>query len=126
MREDKVPELNAEQLEREYRSQLVAEFADELSARLGRSAEELRQHGLRAGDFPLDGIVEVTFEDGSFMSLHYAFALVNQAQRVVGVFSEHCGYFCVPACCLQVRQLAGSVVVEAFRFDEKGGAAEGD
>jgi hypothetical protein len=69
-------------------------FAEPLAARLGRTAAEIRERGLGAGDFRCDGHIDLTLCDGSTMSLQYAFAVVDVERRIVGVFTEHCGYFC--------------------------------
>lgn len=67
-------------------------FAEALAARVGRSVAEVREGGLEAGDFPIDSEVEVRLADGSRLVLRHAFAVVDEAQGVVGVFSEHGGY----------------------------------
>ena len=68
-------------------------FAEPLAARLGRTADEIRD-GLGARDFPGNEDVEVTFVDGSTMSFRYAFVVFDAAQGIAGVFTEHCGYYC--------------------------------
>lgn len=74
------------------------EFAELLAKRLGRSAQEIREDGLGAGDFSTREEVELTLPDGSVLRLRYAFAVVDEAVGAVAVFSEHCGYyvFCGP------------------------------
>jgi hypothetical protein len=69
-------------------------FAPLLAERLGRSAEEIHDEGLGAGDFKLDECVELELADGSTMFLRHAFAVTDEQQRLVAIFSEHCGYFC--------------------------------
>ena len=91
-------------------------FADQLAARLGRSAREIREEGLEAGDFGLDETVEVKMADGSKLSLRYAFVVVDSEQRRVGIFTEHCGYYCFPAMDLVVRELRGGKVVARRRW----------
>ncbi len=34
--------------------------------------------------------------DGSRVELNYAFALVSEARRAIGVFTEHCGHHLYP------------------------------
>lgn len=69
-----------------------------LSKHLGRSANQLIDHGLEATDFPKTG-VRIMFEDGSLVHFKRAFAigLENLADPKVvsgrvAIFSEHCGY----------------------------------
>ncbi|MCK6508141.1 hypothetical protein L6R53_33045 [Myxococcota bacterium] len=67
-------------------------FAEPLAARVGRSVDEVREGGLEGGDFPIDSEVEVRLADGSRLVLRHAFAVVDEAQGVVGVGAEHGGY----------------------------------
>ncbi len=76
--------------------EVVTDWAGELSARLGRSKEELVNHGLCAADFPPTCCVEVRFADGSFAQFKFAFAVVSEKKNHVVVFTEHCGYFEFP------------------------------
>ena len=78
-------------------------FAEPLAARLGRTVEEISQDGLQAGDFKVNERVEITLADGSSMSFRYAF--VVQGEGLVGVFTEHCGYDCLPMIDLKVNEL---------------------
>jgi hypothetical protein len=86
-------------------------FAAPLAARLGRSVAEIHDEGLDAGDFKLDESIELELADGSTMSLRYAFAVVDLQQRMVGIFSEHCGYFCYGMVNLRLTELKGVNVV---------------
>jgi hypothetical protein len=45
------------------------------------------------------------------MLLHHAFAVFDTAQGIVGVFSEHCGYYCFSLIDLQVDELRGDRVI---------------
>jgi hypothetical protein len=86
-------------------------FAAPLAAKLGRTREELRDEGLGVGDFRIDEGVELTLPDGSTMSFRYAFVVLDVEQRLVGVFTEHCGYFCFGMADLSVRELRRGEVV---------------
>ncbi len=90
-------------------------FAGPLAARLGRPLEEIRDEGLGAFDFKTNEEVELTLCDGSTMSLRYAFFVVEPAQDLVGLFSEHCGYYFFGAASIRcVRQLQGGVEIARF------------
>jgi hypothetical protein len=86
-------------------------FAEALATRLGRTAQEVREDGLRAGDFKVDEQVEITLPDGSSMSFRYAFVVLDAGQGIVGVFTEHCGYHCLPMLDLKVEELRTGKVV---------------
>ena len=89
-------------------------FAPLLATRLGRSAAEIHDEGLGAGDFKLDESVELELADGSTMALRYAFAVVDEEQRLVGIFSEHCGYFCFAMVDLVLIERKGDGVTRHF------------
>lgn len=74
---------------------IIETVAEELSSKLGRPAEEIKEKGLSAYDFNSDE-VEVLFEDGSSAKFRYSFYVENHGKGVIAVFSEHCGYhlFC--------------------------------
>ena len=86
-------------------------FAMPLAVRLGRSVTEILDEGLGVGDFKLDESIELKLGDGSTMCLRCAFAVIDAQQRVVGIFSEHCGYFCYGMVDLELRELKGNKVV---------------
>ena len=74
---------------------LFNRWLPELSAALGRTEEELAANGLGLSPsfFNVEG-VRVQFEDGSEMRFRYASALRCRANpNVVGIFSEHAGYY---------------------------------
>jgi hypothetical protein len=75
---------------------IVRAWAGELAAALGRPEHEIAVHGLDAGDFRAQ-LVELEFDDGSRAELRYAFAVTSATKRAIAVFTEHCGYFVVPA-----------------------------
>jgi hypothetical protein len=86
-------------------------FAVPLAARLGRSVAEIHDEGLSAGDFKVDESIQLKLADGSTLSLRYAFAVLDVQQRLVGIFTEHCGYFCFGMVDLQLSELKGDKLV---------------
>lgn len=86
-------------------------FAPLLAARLGRDAAEIHDEGLGALDFQIDESIALTLPDGSTMSLRYAFAVFDEPQRLVGIFSEHSGYFCFSMIDLTLTERKGERVV---------------
>jgi len=46
---------------------------------------------LRCGDFPSDGPVILSFDDGSICSFQYAF-FRKEGEHTMVVYTEHCGY----------------------------------
>lgn len=82
-------------------------FAEPLAARFDRTTEQVIG-GLRAGDFPLGQEVRVEHPDGSSMRLQNAFALHDPETELVGIFSEHMGYYLF-------RLLGGDLKVTTLR-----------
>jgi hypothetical protein len=76
---------------RTFRYELVQKWAPELSQRLNRSVEEIRERGLFAYDFS-GGRVTIEYMD-AFMRFRAAFLLVNEDRKEMAVFSEHSGYY---------------------------------
>jgi len=72
---------------------IVDLWTDALAERLGRSAADIREHGLSAYDFPADEVIEVRFAYGDSMKFRFAFFIVDEERRMVAVFTEHSGYF---------------------------------
>jgi hypothetical protein len=87
-------------------------FAALLAARLGRDQAEIHDEGLGARDFKLDESIELELGDGSTLLLRCAFAVMDVEQRAVGVFTEHCGYFCFGMFDLKLTELKGDEVVK--------------
>ena len=87
------------------REEIVKEWAEELSKRLGRPAAEIRARGLSAYDFsPLEE-VEVKFPDGSNAHFMFAFFVVSETRKAVAVFTEHCGYWVIPSWGIEVTRV---------------------
>ena len=101
----------ARQLAQQHRWEIRQVFAAPLAARLGRDVTEIRDEGLGAGDFKGDESVELELADGSTLSLRYAFAVMDVQQRLVGIFTEHCGYYCFAMVDLRLTELKGQNVV---------------
>ncbi|HZS40315.1 MAG TPA: hypothetical protein VFF06_25965 [Polyangia bacterium] len=95
---------------------LLQAFAAPLAARFGRSIETIRAEGLKAIDFHTNEGIELTLPDGSTMSFHYAFFVKDDEQRIVGVFTEHCGYHCFGMADLEVRELRDGAEAARHRW----------
>jgi hypothetical protein len=67
-------------------------WSEELAEKFSCSVEEIQKKGLSAKHFPHQTL-EVSFVDGSFIHLHYAFFVVSKDGQYIAVFTEHCGYF---------------------------------
>lgn len=46
-------------------------------------------------NFPIES-VRVELMDGSVVEFRYAFALISEEWKAVGVFTEHCGHHVLP------------------------------
>lgn len=79
-----------------FNREILEQVSDELSLKLGRPAEEIKQRGLSVYDFTSNDKVEVLLEDGSSVNLKYAFYVECPEKGVIAVFSEHCGYYLFP------------------------------
>lgn len=75
-----------------FMREIIETVADELSLKLGRSAEEISQNGLSAYDFTSNDEVEIVFEDGSSVKFKYSFYVECPGKGQIAVFTEHCGY----------------------------------
>jgi len=74
---------------------IIVEWAEELALRFGCSVEVMREQSTRWLSFP-HGTLRVELMDGSCVEFRYAFHLVNEAQRAIAVFTEHCGHHVFP------------------------------
>ncbi len=95
----------------QHRKDITGLFADRLAARLGRTAAEIRDEGLGAGDFEGNERIELALCDGSTMSFRYAFAVFDDEERIVGVFTEHGGHHCFAMADLALKELRDEKVV---------------
>jgi len=59
--------------------QIIADWAEELSGKLGRPKELILERGLRSDDFP-NGELKMTFVDDSFAHFEYSFFIVNSTR----------------------------------------------
>jgi hypothetical protein len=75
-----------------FMREIIETVVDELSLKLGRSTEEIRQNGLSAFDFTSNDEVEIDFEDGSSVKFKYSFYVECSGKDLIAVFTEHCGY----------------------------------
>ena len=73
-------------------SEVLAEWATDLSLKLGRPVEAIRKEGLSAYDFSPSQNVKINFGDGSFAEFRYAFTCIREKESQVAIFTEHCGY----------------------------------
>lgn len=104
-------DVPARQLTVQHMQEIRQAFAPLLAERLGRSASEIHDDGLTALDFKLDESVELELADGSTMVLRYAFAVIDEPQRLVAIFTEHSGYFCFGMVNLVLVERKGDRVV---------------
>ena len=74
--------------------QTVEEWADDLSAKTGRSAEQLREN-YQCIAFP-SGILRLVLMDQSVVEFRWAFHLVSERRKAIAVFTEHCGHHVFP------------------------------
>lgn len=71
---------------------VIADWAPELSAKLGRPVDVILGRGLGAMDFSASSSVEIRDPGGMITRIRFAFALIRPEHSIVAVFSEHCGY----------------------------------
>jgi hypothetical protein len=90
---------------------IIAEWAEELSAKLGRSKEELLNRGLSAGDFRLNEELDITLHDGSTAHFRYAFFIASKARRSIAVFTEHCGYHMFPYFGTKIQRISCDIFI---------------
>jgi len=80
---------------------IIQDWAEELATFLGRSASEIRENGLSVSDFPHQEL-QIKFCDDSEARFKYAFFVESRSKKAVAVFTEHCGYFVLPAAELEI------------------------
>ena len=76
--------------------EVLADWAEDLAKKLGRSQEEILSKGLSAYDFSPGSRVTVNFGEGSTAEFKLAFACINPKIEQVAIFTEHCGYLEFP------------------------------
>jgi hypothetical protein len=79
-----------------HASQLIVDWAEELSRELGRPVEQILGEGLSAHDFSTRSELHIKLMDGSFVQFHCAFHVVNESKCAIAVFTEHCGHHVFP------------------------------
>lgn len=97
-------------------------FATGIAERLGRDVEDIRAEGLGARDFRSNESVELTMLDGSSMNFRNAFVVFDVQEGIMGVFTEHCGYFCFPLAETRVHELRdGEIIARHDRSSRRPG-----
>ena len=76
--------------------EVVSAWSEELAAHFGVTAQDIKDQSTRLISFPLES-VRIELMDGSKAEFKYAFALFNESQRAIAVFTEHCGHHIFPA-----------------------------
>ena len=77
-------------------SEVLVDWAADLSLKLGRPVEIIQKNGLSAYDFSPSQNVKINFGDGSFAEFRYAFVCIREKESRVAIFTEHCGYWEFP------------------------------
>lgn len=106
--------MTPNQVSRKHMDDIRRLFAGALSTRLGRPMEAIRDEGLFLPDFPHAQVVEIALEDRSTMSLRHAFVVTDLERRLLGVFSEHCGYHFFPLEDTVCREVRDGVTVATY------------
>jgi hypothetical protein len=75
-------------------AQLVHEWAEELAVHTGHTREELLANP-ECFDYP-NSTLRIELMDGSVMEFRWAFYLLNESNRAIAVFTEHCGHHVFP------------------------------
>jgi hypothetical protein len=76
-------------------AQIAREWSDELGVHLGCSAAELQERPEAVIRFPVQ-TVRIDMMDGSSVQFKYAFFIVSDTKKAIGLFSEHCGHHVFP------------------------------
>ncbi len=79
----------------QHSKQVVVEWAEELAARFGCSAQAIHERSDRLLSFPSE-TVRVELMDGSSVEFKYAFHIVGEPRRAIAIFTEHCGHHVLP------------------------------
>ncbi len=75
--------------------QLEEEWADALAERFGCTAGDIRADATPFLNYPA-GILRVELMDGSVVEFRYAFHLLDEREKTIAVFTEHCGHHLYP------------------------------
>ena len=75
--------------------EIVHEWAEQLAARFGVTADAIKANPTRLIDFP-SGRLRIVLMDDSHVEFRWAFALIDEARHSIGVFTEHCGFHVFP------------------------------
>jgi hypothetical protein len=73
-------------------NEVVTDWVQELSERLGRPCDRILAQGLSAHDFSPCHSVEIRQPSGMTIRFGYAFAVIRPALKQAVVFTEHDGY----------------------------------
>ena len=72
--------------------ELRKKWSFELSEKLGRSEDEIKEKGLTAHDFSPSKSVEIFYSRTSLVKFDFAFLVMSIEKKAVAVFTEHYGY----------------------------------
>ncbi|MBP6748642.1 MAG: hypothetical protein KA144_03300 [Xanthomonadaceae bacterium] len=72
--------------------EVLSEWAEEVAAKVGRSADDIRTRGIGATDFSPLKSIEIRYPGGMVVQIPFAFVVFRREQSVAAVFSEHAGY----------------------------------
>jgi hypothetical protein len=75
--------------------QIINEWAAELSSRFDCSVDAINEQSKQLLSFPIE-TVRIELMDDSVVEFKYAFYLVNEEQKAIAVFTEHCGHHIFP------------------------------
>jgi hypothetical protein len=75
--------------------QLEQEWADQLAALFSCTAEDIRANATRFLKYP-PGTLRLELMDNSVLEFQYAFHLVNEREKAIAIFTEHCGHHVYP------------------------------
>jgi hypothetical protein len=77
-----------------FSSQLVRDWAELLSGRLGLTPEQIRANP-ECLSYPI-GKLRIELMDGSVVEFEYAFHVTSEEHGSIAVFTEHCGHHVFP------------------------------
>src|SRR5688572_17663592 len=82
---------------REHNGWILDRLADDLAEILGRTAQDVREHGIFDHEYPAEK-VRVYFggdpeECESVCEFRYAICVLSRRNKTIAIFSNHAGYF---------------------------------